>query len=467
MDRIKINNFIIILLISATFGAFSFYPSYLLFGNACFNVWDFGIYLDALGKITINNLNPYLSIYGYRIFNDHFDPILIPFAIALPKTNIEIWALLIENVSIVSSIFILWKYIKSRLIQSYDIPILVWLICSPGIWYAATFPIHPSTWAIFPISLVLIFFLKDQRRFLILSLILLFTYREEYPFIGIGISCYYFLNKKFRFSLILLSLSLTWLWFANWGRKNIFDGEFSEYTGRVGQALSSPLEHLFTVYDENTITRMILILLPSILILVQFKFKLSHIFKIKSLYVLFPPLALRLFMGSWGYQYSIILIPIFIILYLEMHVLEDKASRLNLNFLIFSALISVLSAAFILSEKNLTTLTNPREVMQLCSLSNIEEKQVGNIISTLKKAKNLKILALPSIATYFSRFHPNMQTLTKKTANNWKTFDLILVETNSNESYPLLYSEMNLFRVNVLRKAEIVSRYHTFYILRP
>ena len=59
----------------------------------CFNNYDLGIYAQALKLISFENINPYLSTRDVRIFNDHFDPVLLifaPFAELVPPALLAI-----------------------------------------------------------------------------------------------------------------------------------------------------------------------------------------------------------------------------------------------------------------------------------------------------------------------------------------------------------------------------------------
>ena len=62
-------------------------PVWLRAARYCYSNYDFGIYVQALARLSPSDLNPWLSGRQIHIFNDHFDPVLLlvqPLADVLP-----------------------------------------------------------------------------------------------------------------------------------------------------------------------------------------------------------------------------------------------------------------------------------------------------------------------------------------------------------------------------------------------
>ncbi|MCK5379592.1 MAG: DUF2079 domain-containing protein, partial [Acidobacteria bacterium] len=58
-------------------------PAWLRLNWHGFHNFDLGIYAQALFRLSLDDLNPWLTLRDVRVFNDHFDPVLFgvaPFA---------------------------------------------------------------------------------------------------------------------------------------------------------------------------------------------------------------------------------------------------------------------------------------------------------------------------------------------------------------------------------------------------
>ncbi|MFN7684635.1 MAG: hypothetical protein ACK5QT_04395 [Oligoflexia bacterium] len=75
----------------------------------CYNNFDLGIYSQALANISFADLNPWLSVRQIRIFNDHFDPVLVFFAPFARLIEPSLAAILIELAFVLATGFVLWR----------------------------------------------------------------------------------------------------------------------------------------------------------------------------------------------------------------------------------------------------------------------------------------------------------------------------------------------------------------------
>ena len=134
----------------------------LKLNSNCFHATDFGIYQEAIYKIAqLGDFNPYLYTRKVNIFNDHFDPIIL-----LAAGFIKIFGQKGSNLIIFEYLFFLgiFAYIFSiknlRLEQKLYFSFCI--LFTKGLLSGLNFPIHPTTWSMFPCFL-LPFLIKRNR----------------------------------------------------------------------------------------------------------------------------------------------------------------------------------------------------------------------------------------------------------------------------------------------------------------
>lgn len=182
--------------------------------NNCFHAYDLGLYQQAFYNMASGDLNPYLTIRGLHIFNDHFMPIIftsIPF----------VWAF---DYHPTSMIFLEWSYYVLFLFAIYftirkrpknEILIALFLaIFSKGILSALEFPIHPGTWSMASWLMLVYYIFKENDKGIFLFAVVTCLFRESYPFSFLMLSLYYFIKRNHKLGFSLLSFSVLYLAFV-------------------------------------------------------------------------------------------------------------------------------------------------------------------------------------------------------------------------------------------------------------
>ncbi|MCK5073524.1 MAG: DUF2079 domain-containing protein, partial [Bacteriovoracaceae bacterium] len=127
--------------------------------NNCINIYDFGIYEQAIYEIAGGaGWNPYLTVRNIHIFNEHFDPVIF---LAAP------WALIFKYnpVCLVvfewlwfAAIIVMIILISRKKNSFYETCFYIMLFClSRAIISGLAYPIHPTTWAMLPLFLIILY----------------------------------------------------------------------------------------------------------------------------------------------------------------------------------------------------------------------------------------------------------------------------------------------------------------------
>jgi hypothetical protein len=185
-------------------------PVLLNWSRYCFNNYDLGIYSQALAKITWTNLNPWLSVRQINVFNDHFDPVVALLSLLAKWADPSLAAIMIEL-----GFVLVTAWAISRKAVDSPTPLPAWhmttlLLFSTATTAAVTFPVHPATWSILPLAIMLSALADGHRATGFLAAFVLLWFKEEYihvlAFMGVGLV----LSRKRQSGLQLLGLSCAW-----------------------------------------------------------------------------------------------------------------------------------------------------------------------------------------------------------------------------------------------------------------
>ena len=219
--------------------------------NQMIHATDFSIYQEAIYKISkYGDLNPYLTMRGFRIFNDHVDPIIY-----LSALFTKVFGYGPKNLLIFESLFyfglIGFFLYSSKLSLKFKLYGTALILLTKGLLSGLLFPIHPSTWAMLPCFLLIYFAIRDEyKKMLIISLILI-TFRESFAFNLIGLSFYFLVIKKYRISFAVLGIAVSSLLITYVGRPLLLDGERINYANRLlAPYIASPLKSLMGLITE-------------------------------------------------------------------------------------------------------------------------------------------------------------------------------------------------------------------------
>ena len=298
----KIN--ITLLLIGLGFLVLLFSGNYLKLVSGCVHATDFSIYQQAIYDINFfNNLNPYITIRNLKIFNDHFDPILLlasPFAWLF---SYESWALLLfEFLWFLSVIVVALTNLKDYSIRDRLLAVLC-IILSKGLLSGLVFPIHPSTWAMLPFFLISMFLCQKNKTGVLVSGMALCLFKESFPFavIALGIFLLTWDGWK-RQSVILIIVGIIFQIF-NFHFRSIWLGGVESYGSTI---LNS---QLFTKIINNDYVPLLKIIYPfaPFFYLLFFKERIIKQYRDPFFAVLFliaPLLAIHLISGNFHLQYG-------------------------------------------------------------------------------------------------------------------------------------------------------------------
>ncbi|MBF0206015.1 MAG: hypothetical protein HQK53_03920 [Oligoflexia bacterium] len=146
-------------------------------------------------------MNPFVSVRGVFILNDHFDPIIWLGAMVLALAE-KLGAQLVSaciyiefGCFLLTIIFYFWVNANSNANATtkwveYLLLLLLIIFCK-GLLLGITFPIHTTTWSMLPVA-ILVFSIYKKRPLLILSTaFFLCAFREEFPFTIFTLALYY------------------------------------------------------------------------------------------------------------------------------------------------------------------------------------------------------------------------------------------------------------------------------------
>ena len=177
--------------------------------NNCINIYDFGIYEQAIYEIAGGaGWNPYLTARNVHIFNDHFVPVIF---LAVP------WAMIFKY-NPVSLVVFEWLWFAVTIVMIilisrkrhsfYEICFYIMFFClSRAILSGLAYPIHPTTWAVLPLFLMVFCLYRDRFCGVFLSCFALMFFKESFAFGVFGLSFFYLLRREYRNFLIILVLS--------------------------------------------------------------------------------------------------------------------------------------------------------------------------------------------------------------------------------------------------------------------
>lgn len=164
-----------------------------------FNTWDYGIFQQAMYEISSGaSLNPWLTVRGIYIFNEHLHPILIPLSYLTRLMGYSVASpFVIEWLAIaVALIFTCWMTM-GRPVAERALCVGSLIFCR-SILTAILFPVHTDTWALLPQMLIVYGLFHKRFPLVFFSSLLLITFKETYCFGIVGLSGFYLLKKDFK-----------------------------------------------------------------------------------------------------------------------------------------------------------------------------------------------------------------------------------------------------------------------------
>ena len=294
----------LVLLVTAWLILFGSY-GWMLVTRYCAEHFDFGIYVQAIAGFSWHDLNPWLSARGVHIFNDHFDPIVLT-ALLFRSFLSPSWAALVtEQTFILASLLpIAWLWAKGRLGGIEALTLCSLLLFSVGTVDAAAFPVHPTTWTLFPAMLLAVAWIGTSDVLLLVALLLFFSCKEEHvfcgPFLALGLLTQ---GRAARVAWAALLLSVLWGTFVFLLRPQLLGPTIPYLRDTLAEFSRAPTATLIASARAPELRRLGTLLVPFIPFAVwSARTKLAPSWAL--LLATLPLLASRFLAGKWAYQYG-------------------------------------------------------------------------------------------------------------------------------------------------------------------
>jgi len=289
------------------------YPQLLRVDFFCFNTADIGIYSQILHLSSIFNFNPYISSMDALKFNDHINIMLGIIGTFSPLfSSPQKMGIIIEYLFVILSFFPAWYLISKKSIptdkNSYTYLAIFacgYLLFNRGIIAGINFPFHQSTWSVFAISLLCTSVLLKNKPAVLISVIFLLTFKEEYPFSVILLGLWYIVKERdYKYGSLIFGISASYILFV-WGLRPILFGDTVPHgTDFIHRLFFEPVS-LFTQYVHkfNHLRRAIELFIPLIPIFYILKKQKIHV-NYDILPLIIAPFLLRFIPGDWRWHYS-------------------------------------------------------------------------------------------------------------------------------------------------------------------
>ncbi len=206
----------------------------------CLNAVDFSIYQQAIYDIlTLKDPNPFVSIRGIEIFNDHFDPIIY-LAVAFTAVfgqgfqQLLVFEWLFFIVLLLSIVFLFKWDLQAAL------PYLLCALATRLLLSPLLYPIHPTTWSILPFFWLVVFIVNHNSKALIFTVFALCLFKESYPIALFPLGLFYIFKKEYRLGMGIMAITFPFIIFELYLRKE-FLGSTANYGGQVFDSLAKGL----------------------------------------------------------------------------------------------------------------------------------------------------------------------------------------------------------------------------------
>ena len=227
-----------------------------------FNNFDLGIYSRALYLLSWDNLNPWLTNRETKIFNDHFDPVILLAAPWVKLGDPARVAIVIEAVVVLATpLSVVWLYRRRAIDAGVAAAAILYLLLNRGTISAVEFPVHPTTWAMLPMSWLGAALMLDRRAQMLAALTLLFACKEEFAFVGVMLTAFLLWRREWRFAAIVGAWSSIWL-LVSLVLRPYWLGEVQHHVANRFVDLSDPAAGLSQAAGEVNWQRLFHLVLP-------------------------------------------------------------------------------------------------------------------------------------------------------------------------------------------------------------
>jgi hypothetical protein len=242
---------------------------WLLWHN-CVGATDFSIYQQAIYDMAANlDLNPFITIRNVKIFNDHFDPVIILLAPILRIANYSPSALIFFEWMMFYFLLFYIVFREQNISLNHRYLLAFILLFEKGVLTALNYPIHPTTWSIVPIYFCIRSLVLDQTRPLIIWSFCLLFFKESFCFSIIGIGVAKCILKRWRVGVPLLLMGFASALF-NFHFRKVFFGDLVSYgSNLLGGYVSNPIDSIKKLILGLNYKEMIKLFIASITLLLS------------------------------------------------------------------------------------------------------------------------------------------------------------------------------------------------------
>jgi hypothetical protein len=407
------------------------------------NVFDYGIYQQALFDIAAGiSFNPYISVRDIFVFNEHFDPIVIAVSPLISILGYQYWSpFVIEWLFILISTFFVMYVIRDEKIN-IQMTSLGFLLLPRFFLTGILYPIHPVTWAMFPLILMTYTLVKQRYFLAFLSASALFFFKESFCFGLVGLSFYFLFIKEFRYFALYFLTSVGMVIFEMKLRNELLGGIISYGNSYAASIINNPIDTfktmLNTFFSDSFIKGIACYIIP-FFFLIKEKPPLKRPHLYAPLFYLFPLFLIHLIIERYSFHHS------------------AKFATVLSGVLIFSGAFSILlqkKKAFIILSFAALILTSMSSIKRFFGpiynrayetegVSSIVKTDLKNIRSIIKSSyqNGDKVYATGGTALHIMK--PGMDIYHHQTSKKQEIYQIIVLEKNGiGDPWPLSYDQV-------------------------
>ncbi len=281
------------------------------------SAWDLGIYHQSLSQLSrFKELNPFLWIYQFKTFNDHFDPIKLLVAPLFALWDSAMLMILLDALAALAGLIPVVMWMEKRLSEKSPnhraslvrFAVVFGYLFSDFLWNALLFPSHPTQWAM--AFLAWIFYYYEKRIFswgFWINLGLFFACKEEFPFLGLTLGAALWTQQERRTGVIV-ALASTAAILLTFFLRPVLMGDIAPHGSFLGNMLGNPAEY-FSEWIRIVSRRGVwlpILLIITILPLKAWRRSFDLVLIMSAPFVI---RLLSLYTTAFGYQYMAIFVP--------------------------------------------------------------------------------------------------------------------------------------------------------------
>ncbi|MDD0852553.1 hypothetical protein HBN50_05555 [Halobacteriovorax sp. GB3] len=427
----------------------------------CIHATDFSIYQEAIYDIAhLKDFNPFITMRDTKIFNDHFDPIIFLAAPFVALFNYQAESLIMfEFLWLIGIVLFFWM--KSDLKTEQKLTGIFCIFLTKGLLSGLFFPIHPSTWAMFPCFTLTYSIYKNKKTGILLSVLALFAFKESFAFGTLILGIWYLIKRDYKFSSIIVFLSLASLVFSFKLRAIILGPTVSYGSNLLSSYIDNPVESFTSLIKEFPYKDFIKVLAPFVLPIGFYLKKSKQGLKdpvYGTLFFIAPLLAIFILKKSIHYQYGAQIVAPLLALILfapiEKNVFATKKFPFFIALIFFLTGMGRMTKAF-----NLVFLDKSKT----CEVSETKSKELIKIKEIIKHGEYKKIVAtgstIPTILIPGKEFYQ----LGVYSSRSYY-YDLIIIQKRGGKIFPYNNDIHKQAANDCLKNSDLIMNTDFFFV---